>query len=201
MSGNTDEAAPNSTAKRPDRRVLQTRDALGDALILLMQEQPFDGITVQQVLDRAGVGRSTFYTHYRDKNDLFLSDLEEFLTLASTILTRRKAEARRVAPIRELFAHIADARPVFDAFKASGKVSDFLELGQGIFARSIEERLRLASPASEPAQLRARAHALAGAMFSLLLWWIDQGMKPSAEAMDTLFHELVWGSAPAVPAP
>jgi AcrR family transcriptional regulator len=58
--------------------VRRTRDALGDALVALITERPFDAITVQDVLDRAGVSRSTFYTHYRDKNDLLLSDVEEF---------------------------------------------------------------------------------------------------------------------------
>src|SRR5580693_4195083 len=64
--------------KKTDRRVRATRDNLGDALIALMHEQPFETITVQHVLDRAKVSRSTFYAHYSDKNDLFLSDAEDF---------------------------------------------------------------------------------------------------------------------------
>jgi AcrR family transcriptional regulator len=52
--------------KKTDARVRRTRDALGDALIALMQEKPFDTITVQDVLDRAHVSRSTFYSHYSD---------------------------------------------------------------------------------------------------------------------------------------
>ena len=46
--------------KKTDARVKRTRDALGDALIALMQEKPFETITVQEVLDRAHVSRSTF---------------------------------------------------------------------------------------------------------------------------------------------
>ena len=64
--------------KKIDARVRRTRDALGDALVTLMQEKPFDSITVQDVLDLAGVGRSTFYTHYSDKDDLLMSDADEF---------------------------------------------------------------------------------------------------------------------------
>jgi AcrR family transcriptional regulator len=56
---------PGKLSARTDRRVLRTRDTLGDALVELMHEKPFDDITVQEVLDRAGVGRSTFYAHYR----------------------------------------------------------------------------------------------------------------------------------------
>jgi AcrR family transcriptional regulator len=53
--------------RKKDRRVVRTRDTLGDALVALMREKNFEKITVQEVLDRAGVGRSTFYVHYRDK--------------------------------------------------------------------------------------------------------------------------------------
>src|SRR5262245_5729503 len=55
--------------KKTDARVRRTRDALGDALVALMQEKPFETITVQDVLDRAQVSRSTFYSHCRDKAD------------------------------------------------------------------------------------------------------------------------------------
>jgi AcrR family transcriptional regulator len=58
-----------ASKKKTDARVRRTRDALGDALVALMQEKPFDTITVQDVLDRANVSRSTFYTHYSDKDD------------------------------------------------------------------------------------------------------------------------------------
>ena len=190
MSGNAERAKP--TSAKADRRILRTRDTLGDALVELMQEKTFDEITVQEVLDRAGVGRSTFYAHYRDKDDLFLSDVEDFFGGMATLLTRHGASAKRVAPVRELFAHIAEAREFYAALVASEKVRDVLELGQGFFARSIEERLLLAGVTMEPAPLKAQAHALAGALFALLEWWIDHGMAAQPEAMDALFHGMVW---------
>ena len=88
MSGNADKTKQSEngrSAPKLDRRVLHTRDTLGDALVELMKEKTFDDITVQDVLDRAGVGRSTFYAHYRDKQDLFLSDVEDFFELMSTL--------------------------------------------------------------------------------------------------------------------
>jgi AcrR family transcriptional regulator len=82
--------------------VLRTRDTLGDALVALMQEKNFDEITVCEVLDRAGVVRSTFYAHYRDKDDLFLSDIEDFLYPQETEGTGgsalRSGQARNAAP-------------------------------------------------------------------------------------------------------
>lgn len=183
---------------KTDRRVARTRDALGDALLELMQEKAFDAITVQEVLDRAGVGRSTFYTHYRDKDDLFLSDAEDFLEGVAGLLARRGDPAERVAPVREFFGHIAEAKEIYTALAASGKLRDVLELGQGFFARSIEERLMGAGVTVRGAELKARAHGLAGSLFALLGWWVDHGMAETPEAMDAMFHGMVWGGVAEV---
>jgi AcrR family transcriptional regulator len=182
-----------------DRRVRRTRDALGDALLALMQERRFETITVQQVLDRAGIGRSTFYAHYRGKDDLFLSDLEDFFEGMSTLLLRRREASNRVAPVRELFAHVAEMRQLRAALIAADKLRDFLELGQGYFARAIEQRLAEMSPSRTiaPQQRTAMANAFAGALLSLMSWWVDHGAPASPEEMDDLYHQMVWsGVAP-----
>ncbi len=57
-----------------------------------MQEKSIDKITVQEVLDRATVGRSTFYVHYRDRDDLFLCVLEDGLEMWSTALLGSRGE-------------------------------------------------------------------------------------------------------------
>jgi AcrR family transcriptional regulator len=167
---------------------------LGDALVDLMHEKPFAAITVQQVIDRADVGRSTFYTHYRDKDDLFLSDVEDFFEGMATLLSRRGEASNRVAPVRELFAHVAEARDLYVTLVASGKIHDVLELGQGHFARAIEQRLEELSPADAIGSVprNAMAQALAGAMLSLLSWWIDHELSASPAQMDDLYHKMVW---------
>ncbi len=87
-----------------DARIRRTRDRLGDALVELILEKPFDAITLQDVLDRAGVGRSTFYVHYRDKEDLFLSDADEFFEAMATRVAAIswKRGGRRSAPVERL---------------------------------------------------------------------------------------------------
>lgn len=178
--------------KKMDRRILRTRDTLGDALVALMHEKSFDDITVQEVLDRAGVGRSTFYVHYRDKDDLFVSDLEDFLEMFSTALTRHGASTKRLAPVGELFTHVREAREFYAALVRSGKVNDVQTLGRGFFARSIEQRLEMAGVGTDAVRRAAQAHALAGSLFSLLDWWIDKGMKVDPKEMDDLFHRMAW---------
>jgi AcrR family transcriptional regulator len=194
-------------APRPgiDRRVLQTRDALGGALVQLMHEKPFEEITVQHVLDRAKVGRSTFYSHYSDKDDLFMSDVDDFWLGMSTLLKRRGEVSKRVAPVRELFAHLVEAREFYSALVASSKVHDVMQLGQRHIARGIDQRLAESEEGKAMAAgpRSAVAFAFAGAVLSLLSWWIDHGMVATPEQMDDVFHHMVWSGMrmPGVPVP
>lgn len=135
-----------AASKKEDQRVRRTRDRLGDALVSLLLEQAFDGITVQQVLDRAGVSRSTFHAHYRDKNDPFLSDAEEFFDSMATALSGLGDRSERLVPVHEFFAHVREARSFYDALVSSGRVHEVMELGQEHFARGIEQRLGEIAP-------------------------------------------------------
>ena len=180
--------------KKTDARVRRTRDALGDALIALMQEKPFDTIKVQDVLDRAHVSRSTFYAHYSDKDDLLMSDSEEFFEALSMALSAHGDKSDRVFPVKEFFTHLADVQPFFKALVKSGRFQENMELARGHFARGIERRLsELPRARSIPAgELPAIAFTHAGALLSLLTWWLDRGMRESPAEIDQLFHRLVW---------
>jgi AcrR family transcriptional regulator len=180
--------------RTPDQRIRHTCERLGSALVALIQERPIDDVTVQDVLDRASVGRSTLYLHYRDKNDLLLSQLEKFLEMMSTALSTRKEESHRVVPVAELFAHIGNQKKLYRALADSGCLNEFFDLAQGYFARGIEQRLTESKRLSNLPQreLGAPASALAGSMLSLLRWWLDRGGKESPRAMDELFHRMVW---------
>jgi AcrR family transcriptional regulator len=200
--------ASRKTARKPDRRVRQTRDALGDTLVKLMHAKPFEEITVQHILDGSGVSRSTFYTHFSDKNDLFLSDAEEFFELMASALSERGDKSRRLAPVREMFEHAAEWRPFLKAMAEAGKLQDVMEIGQECFARGIERRigemgaeLRVTSrelrPTTRSKGSRSNATAisrmLAGSLIALLTWWLHAGQRLSAAEMDDMFHGLAWG--------
>jgi AcrR family transcriptional regulator len=174
LSGNSQSDCQTPTVPRArratiaDSRVRFTREVLGDALVALIQEWPFKQITVQDILDRAGVGRTTFYTHYADKQDLFLSDVEEFLEGMAGYLDRCKAPAQRLVPVKELFAHLADMTAFYKALNASGKITEIRELGITSFARSIQRRLAMTCVAAPTSELRVTSQALAGALFASL---------------------------------
>jgi AcrR family transcriptional regulator len=190
-------SAKSTPTRKTDRRVRRTRNALGDALMALMQERPFESITVQDILDRAQIGRSTFYAHYRDKDDLFLSDVEDFLEMMSNQLLRQREASNRIVPVRELLMHFDEMRPLHDALIEADKMRDFLELGHGYFARAIDRRLAEFPETSPlpPKQRAAMSQAFAGAFLSLVSWWMSQASPPTPEEMDAMFHQMVWSGA------
>ena len=194
--------ASGKPARKPDRRVRQTRGALGDALVKLMHETPFEEITVQHILDGAGVSRSTFYTHFSDKNDLFLSDVEEFFGMMASALSQHRDKSRRLAPVREMFEHAAAWRPFLKAMAEAGKIQDVMEIGRECFARGIERRMGEmgAKPRASSVEQRAQnrssgpgssavSQMLAGSLMGLLSWWLHAGQGLTAAEMDDLFHE------------
>ena len=187
----------DSPAKKrsPDKRSMRTRKLLGDAFLMLIHEKPIEEVTVQDVLERAGVGRSTFYLHFRDKNDLLLCQLEMFLEMMSSLLTNRGEVSKRVAPVAEMFDHIGSQGKMYRILKDADRLNDFYDLAQGYFTLGIERRLKESGRFDKLSRitLNARSSALAGSLLSLLRWWLDRGAKdPSPEEMDALFHTLVW---------
>src|SRR5690349_18531587 len=59
-----------------DRRVRRTREAIHQALMALMLEKGYDAVTVSEIIERADIGRSTFYAHYTDKRDVLFASLD-----------------------------------------------------------------------------------------------------------------------------
>src|SRR6478752_2805696 len=102
MSINARRGVPGQS-KKIDRRVGRTRARLGTALRKLMRERPLEKISVQDVIELAGVSRSAFYAHYDDKVDLLLSDMDEFLERMAMLLVVRSEQSNRIAPVDEFF--------------------------------------------------------------------------------------------------
>jgi AcrR family transcriptional regulator len=201
MSRNEHSPSPEQGQKKqvkrlrnPDQRVRRTHERLGSAMLLLIQEKPMAEVTLQEVLDRAAVGRSTFYLHFRDKNDLLLSQLETFLEMMSTRLSTLREDSQRVAPVAEMFEHIGSQKKLRRSLADSGHLPVFLDLAQGYFGRGIEQRLRETEGLANLPQdeLAARGVALAGSLVALLRWWLDRNGKEAPSEMDRLFHRMVW---------
>src|SRR5579862_3653129 len=107
MSGNRSaELRLLPPAKRRDARARRTRARLAASLRELMQRRTLSEISVQYVLDHAGVSRSAFYAHFNGKVDLLLTDLDEFLEAVATQLSRSRERSERVVVVAEFFAPV-----------------------------------------------------------------------------------------------
>src|SRR5579863_8113421 len=109
-------AKPAAEKRKQDRRIERTRQLLRQALFSLVQEKGFDAVTVQDIIDRANVGRSTFYVHFVDKEDLLVQAMDPF----SAELKERQRKALHdgsasepFAFSHELFSHADGHRDVF----------------------------------------------------------------------------------------
>ena len=109
---------------KEDRRVRRTRESLHKALISLALEKNYDSITVQEVLDRADVGRSTFYTHFQSMDELLSLGTQELrVTLNAALEEQRKSlkpHENVIAFSRAMFDHAHGYRNVYFALLNTG---------------------------------------------------------------------------------
>ena len=168
-----------------DPRAERTTRALGHALVELMQEREFDSITVQQILDRAGVGRTSFYAHFRNKQDVFDSSFERLFAMLEPILDR-PGSAGRLFPAREFVAHLADVQGLLDAMRRDGRLEEMWSQCAGYMADIMERRLPESTADASTRRLHARM--LAGALVEAIRWKLERPDALSPDQVDARFH-------------
>ena len=181
-----------------DRRTQRTRQALSHALIALIQEKRYETITVQDICDRANVGRSTFYAHYQDKADLLASNFQQVMeSLGSGIEWRAD---RLVFPVAPIFRHVQENYHLYKALAWGGGFDGLLRTAQQLWRAQIEAHLatRLPQGRTLTIPLDVVTTYLAGALQTMLLWWLDRKMPYPPERMDEMFQQLVMPGVNAV---
>ncbi|HUS17705.1 MAG TPA: TetR/AcrR family transcriptional regulator [Chloroflexia bacterium] len=176
---------------RDDRRSRRTRAMLGDALVALMLEQRYDTITVQEIIDRANVGRSTFYAHFLDKEDLLQHQITGLITRLSAHMERDGGQ--RIIPSRELLDHLQASRALYRALVRGRAIEPVLKTMHSQLSSHVETRLRRGlAPATVPVvPLPLLAHHVAAALLTLFQWWLDRDMAETPEQIDAYFVQLV----------
>ncbi len=192
-------------SKPMDRRVSRTRNLLQDALVALIVEKGYDAITVQDILDKANVGRSTFYAHFLDKQDLLMGGLER---LKAALAEQQRAalmepSARRVDPgaLKErplafslpMLLHVKSHHRLYKAFVGRQSGTMVMLHIQRILtdlARS-EITARVPHTALSRLPMEAVVQSTVGAYLALLGWWMDHRTPCTAEELDAMFQRLV----------
>jgi len=172
-----------------DRRSLRTRQALGDALVELMMEKGYEAISVKDIIERANVGRSTFYSHYADKEELFVGQLDRLVELLSQHVPQDTPDGNTFFPSLGLFIHIKEQWKLYRILAWGSGVDLLTRHLQKSLSEKIEERLSAGGQSYE-VPLPVMANYLAGSFLSLVIWWLDNKMVYSPEQMDDMFRNL-----------
>jgi len=181
---------------KTDRRVQRTRVLLEKALIELISEQRYDAITIQNIVDRANVGRTTFYLHFNSKDELFMSCHEvvvrEFHIGALHPLSREELLSPEVpAGLISAYRHLEDARGMlYSVFQGKDSLLVLRRL-RDWNAREIESNLRAAfAETRSTIPFDVLANYLAGAQIALVQWWLEKRQRHTMENLALMLHRL-----------
>jgi len=174
--------------KAIDRRVQRTRQLLQDALISMMIEKGYEATTVQDIIDRANVGRATFYAHFADKETLLSSRLED---LRSFLSERERQAPGSLGFSLAMLEHARGHLPVWAAIVGRDSGALVLQRIQSMIAALVDVDLRALTFKGTPAQRDLAVQYIAGAFMAVLTWWLDQGANLPPEEVDAIFRQLV----------
>ena len=181
---------------KTDRRVQRTRELLRKALIELISERAYDAITIQDIVDRANVGRTTFYLHYNSKDELFVSCHEAIVSkfhIGPHHPLSREELLSSEAPlgVTSAYRHLEEARPLlYSVFQGKDSLL-ILRRIRDWSAREIEANLRAAFPEGDGAiPLDVLANYIAGAQIALLQWWLEKRQPHTLQNLAHMFHRL-----------
>jgi AcrR family transcriptional regulator len=181
--------------KPTDRRVQRTRQLLQHALLSLIEEKGFEGLAVQDIIDRANVGRATFYAHFDNKDDLLVSGIE---TLQASLRDRqRQALSRRTSDdeqvfafSHELFSHVNEHRKTFRAMVGKRSGVTIQRVFHKMLVDLVREDVKAISSRRDvgAAVNDVAVQLLAGGLFSLVIWWVDGSARLSVDEVNTAFR-------------
>ena len=180
-----------------DRRVRRTRRRLRDALIALILEKEYDNITIQQITDAADLSRATFYLHYKDKDELLASSLEEMfdelMDSVKDLMLRREIDINLDAPPSlPVFNHVAEYADLYKSLMGDKGVSSVINRILNYIAKIAEQQYHLLVPEDErdalAVPIAVAARHMAGSMFAMVSWWLDNEMPHTPHEMASYFH-------------
>ena len=181
---------------KTDRRVERTRELLQKALTELIAERGYDAITIQDIVDRANVGRTTFYLHYSSKDELFMSCHEAIVSQFHMGLLHPLSRAELLSPeipaeMASTYQHLEEGRallyPIFQ-----GKDSQLiLRQIRDRSAQEIEANLRSMFAEDESTiPLDMLANYLAGAQIALMQWWLEKRRSHTPNDLMQMLYRL-----------
>ena len=182
-----------------NRRIRRTHRSLHDALMSLIQEKNYDSVTVQEILDRADVGRSTFYAHFDGKDELLLSGTDDLRNTLDAVLQEERLATRRhdvvIGFSGAMFEHAHEYRNVYYALLHTQGWPLFRqrlqEILQELIRRECKAEIQKLRKADSEVPVDLFVHYLTSALLSVLTWWLDRRSRLAPREINDVFRSLI----------
>jgi AcrR family transcriptional regulator len=194
----------SGSPRLPDRRVQRTHRLLSEALIALMVERGYEALTVQDILDRANIGRSTFYMHYRSKEELLISGIESLRRGLQEVQRRISASNRgsesALAFTEALFDHVSRHRDLYHAIVGRQSGVIVMREFQKMYATLVRRDLEPFAPrgAHGAYLLDMVVSQVSGSLMSTISAWLERHPLVSPQEINKLFLRLTLPGTMAV---
>lgn len=189
-----DEAGPRRATSRTDARSLRSKARLREALLHLIEDRPYDGISLREIAAEAGVSYPTLFNHYDGKNALF-HDLAraEIGALLAAFRARRTSSDWR--PGADICALILERRSLWRTLLTTGAAdamrAEFIRLGRSFI--SATTKLGHNFPFDVVSGL------IASGMFEIIAWWLGQPAEHDTAEIADMLERLVLEPALGLP--
>ena len=181
---------------RTHRRAQRTREDLQKTLIELMGEKAYDAITIQDIADRANIGRTTFYLHFNTKDELFLSCHEAMVSKFPIAPLHPLTREELISPeapqgLKSAYQHLEHSRAMLNAIFQGKDSLLIMRRIRDWNAQEIETNLRsVFAETDSTIPLDVLANYLAGAQIALLHWWLEKRQPHTLADLAQTFHRL-----------
>ena len=174
--------------ERTDRRSERSRSLITAALLDLLTERKFNEITIQEITDRANVGRATFYLHYSNKEECLVQVLTSgFDSLVAEIDQMNMGKDRDFVDVLEkIFVFTTRNRNLYTALLSDNPKANIM----GDVQTYIREKMAKAIPVPKklnPIVREAITTNLTGALIAMVLWWLREAPAFTARQMAEIF--------------
>ena len=186
--------------EKKDRRTRKTRQLLRDTLLTLLKEKRYEEISVQDIIERADVARSTFYVHYVDKDDLLTGRYGIFAENLGEQMHAHAGEGSSSAfSSRTWFYHIQAQGDILKVIAKDSAMELAMKTLRGIIHDSVQNGMQAHSQSKDASvPLPLVVDYLADTLMTLIKWWFKDGMRYTPEQMDEMFQQLVMPGVLAV---
>ena len=180
---------PSARPKPLDRRSQRSRDLLLDALFTLMTERGYERLTTQNLIDRAGVGRATFYAHFDSKEDLLVASVDRLRAWLERERDARPGE--RLGFMLPFCHHLSSHRALYRTTFARDSEVSVERLVRAMLRELVRTDLEAhRSRGQSAAALDLATQFVVATLWSVIVWWMERGAKASADEVHAVFQRL-----------